>query len=161
MATDDSLLRPRPKSTILDDIRSAASRGQEAAREPEPAAAGEEAERIDPLPRRGNAYAAHARHTSRPLVALFIVDKDGMFDSFAYADLRRCHLVATGEAGKGPVLLLRFNDAELQIEGRKLYSLCHLIGMHQMPWIWEHPAPEDFSDHEATLIRKITVKLVE
>lgn len=161
MAIDDSLARPRSKSTILDGIRAAAARGQEAAHDAEPAAAGEEAERIDPLPRRGSDYKAHARHTSRPLVALFIVDKDGLIDSFAYADLRRCRLVATGEAGKGPVLVLRFDDAEVRIEGRKLYSLCHLIGMHQMPWIAEHPAPEDFSDNEATLIRKTTVKILE
>ena len=65
------------------------------------------------------------------------------------------------EPGKGPVLVLRFTDAEVRIEGRKLHSLCHLIGMHLMPWVWEHPAPRDFTDDAATLIRKITVTQVK
>jgi len=158
MDTGDSTSRDRLHgSTILAEMKAAAARRQDAS-----ADAGkprdDESERIDPLPRPGTAYAAHGRRMQRPQMTLFLVDKEYLPDGLAYSDLRRCRMVASGEPGKGPVLVLRFTDAEVRIEGRRLYSLCHLIGLHLMPWVWEHPQPEEFTDDQATLIRRISVR---
>lgn len=158
MDTGDSTTRDRSRgSTILAEMKAAAARRQD------PAIGGgtpqeEASERTDPLPRPGTEYAAHGRQMLRPQMTLFLVDKEYLPDGLAYSDLRRCRMVASGEPGKGPVLVLRFTDAEVRIEGRRLYSLCHLIGLHVMPWVWEHPKPEEFTDDQATLIRKISVK---
>lgn len=157
MDTGDSTLRDRShSSTILAEIR-AVNRGREAEVESTPGG-DDAAERVDPLPRPGIAYAAHAKPRARPEMTLFLVDREYLPDGFAYADLRRCRMVGASEPGKGPVLVLRFTDAEVRIEGRRLFSLCHLIGLHVMPWVWEHPSPGDFKDDQETLIRKITVK---
>lgn len=158
MDTDDSTPRDRPHgSTILAEMRAAAARRQE----PEADAGkprAEASERTDPLPRPGMAYAAHGRQMQRPQMTLFLVDREYLPDGLAYSDLRRCRMVAPREPGKGPVLVLRFTDVEVRIEGRRLYSLCHLIGLHLMPWVWEHPMPEECTDDRATLIRRISVE---
>ena len=83
---------------------------------------------------------------------------------FSYADCERVRLVPAEKPGGGPVLIVRFSGSvitEAVIEGRHLHSLYHAIGLHQMPWIWEHPAPADFTNDKATLISRITFREVE
>jgi hypothetical protein len=116
-----------------------------------------EADQADPLPRPGSPYKAHARQMSRPQVTLFLVSRDGLPDGFAYADLRRCRMVASTDPGKGPVILLQFMETEVRIEGRELHFLYYLIGMHRMPWVWEMPGRSDRHDEAATVVTKITV----
>jgi hypothetical protein len=155
MAMGDSVLWAKPKSTILDDIKEAAARGQQTEKEAQPPPEAP-AEQPDPLPRPGWPYKAHSRHMTRPEMMLFLVGPDYLPDGFAYADLRRCRMVAAANAGKGPDLLLTFTDAEVRIEGRGIDELCYTLGRHLLPWVWQHPSPGDFKQ-EAMLIRKITV----
>jgi hypothetical protein len=129
-------------------------------RETEPPA--DDGERIDPLPRPGIAYKAHGTHTPKPQTSLFLIDPEYLPDGHAYANMQRCYMEGDKkDPGKGPVLVLDFTHAGVRIEGRKLYTLCHLIGLHKMPWVWQHPSPGEFRDDNATLIRKITVTLKE
>ncbi len=129
-----------------------AERQQESLAEPTPD------DLVDPLPRPGDDYKAHSRKANKPQATLFFVSRDCLPDGFAYADLRRCRLVTPGEPGKGPVLRLQFNETEVRIEGRNLNSLCFLIGMHLMPWIWEMPGRSDRHDDAATVVSKIVVE---
>jgi hypothetical protein len=130
--------------------------------EEEAAPPADDGERFDPLPRPGIAYKAHGTHTPKPQTSLFLIDPEYLPDGHAYANLQRCYMEPDKKApGKGPVLVLDFTHAEVRFEGRKLFTLCHLIGLHKMPWVWQHPSPEEFRDDNATLIRKITVKVKE
>jgi hypothetical protein len=157
MATNDSV-RVRPGSSILDGLGKAKT-----AREPEPFEDDEKdagpngPERSDPLPRPGQPYQAHARRAAKPQMTLFFVGKDYLPDGYSYANLERVWLADAKKEGSGPVLMLRFYGSvvtEAMIEGRHLESLCNAIGMHLMPWVWEHPSPKDFTDENETVIRK-------
>ncbi len=160
----DNGLSVKPRSTLLAAI----GKG-ETARPSEPAHGGgdgggpDDPERTDPLPRPGTPYLAHARRASKPQMTLFFVAKDYLPDGYAYANLERAWLAEPSKEGSGPVLMLRFAGSvvtEVMIEGRHLHTLCNAIGMHLMPWVWEHPSPRDFSDDSATVIRKITPKII-
>jgi hypothetical protein len=155
-------LAVKPRSTLLTAI----SRG-ESARPPEPAHGGgdgggpDDPERSDPLPRPGTPYMAHARRTAKPQMTLFFVGKGYLPDGFSYANLERVWLEESEQQGSGPVLVARFAGSvvtEVTIEGRHMHTLCNAIGMHLMPWVWEHPSPRDFTDDNATVVRKITFK---
>ena len=75
--------------------------------------------------------------------------------------LSRVRLVPGEKPGSGPVLILRFGDTEVTLEGRHLHSLYNWIGLHRVPWVWEHPSPAEFADEKATLISRITINHVE
>jgi hypothetical protein len=156
----DSGVRVRPRSTILDEIdKLAAARGPEPGNDD-----GDGPERSDPLPRPGDAYMAHARRTAKPQMTLFFVQRNYLPDGFAYANLERVRLVDSEKQGSGPVLVARFSGSvvtEVVIEGRHLHPLCNAIGMHLMPWIFEHPSPRDFTEEKATLIRSIALRTVD
>jgi hypothetical protein len=153
----DSGVRMKPKSTILDEIdKVAATRRTETDSDQ----GGSEApERADPLPRPGDAYRAHARRAAKPQMTLFFVGKDYLPDGYSYANLERVWLEDAKTPGSGPVLKARFYGSvvvEVAAEGRHMHSLCNAIGMHLMPWIWEHPSPKDFAGDNETVIRKFT-----
>jgi hypothetical protein len=158
----DSNVLTKSRSAILGDLDKRA-----AARSPEtPGETGEfkVMERSDPLPRPGDAYSAHARRAGKPQMTLFLVGKDYLPDGFSYANLERVRLVASSKPGASPVLVVRFYGSvvmEAVIEGRNLQSVCNDIGLHLMPWIWEHPSPKDFAGDDATVIRSITIRAVE
>jgi len=95
---------------------------------------------------------------------IHFVLRDLSYEGFAYADCERIRLVPGEKPGSGPVLIMRFNGSvvtEVLIEGRHLHSMYHGIGLHLVPWLWEHPSPADFADDKATLIKQITFREVE
>jgi hypothetical protein len=160
MATDDSVLRMRPKSTLP----TASGRAAVQAEVPETPSS-PVAERADPLPRPGDPYKAYANRMPHPQMTLFFVSRDYLPDGFSYASLERVRMVASDKAGGGPPLLvMQFSGSivtEVIIEGRHLYPLCNAIGLHSMPWVWEHPSPRDFAGDDKPLIRKITFREVK
>lgn len=121
-------------------------------------------DKVDPLPRPGDAYRAAGRHGNKPDLTIHFVTKSYAYEGFSYADLERVRLVPGDKPGVGPVLVLRFNGSvvtEVRIEGRHPHSLYHWIGLHKLPWIWEHPSPADFTDEKATVISRITINEIE
>ncbi len=155
---EDSLARPRSVSpssirSILQQDNGPATRAEVSG-----------ADAADPLPRPGEPYQAHARHSNRPEMMIHFVLRDLSYEGFAYADCERVRLVPGEKPGSGPVLIMRFNGSvvtEVLIEGRHLHSMYHGIGLHLVPWLWEHPSPADFADDKATLIKQITFREVE
>jgi hypothetical protein len=157
----DSTARVKPRSTLLEDMARATT-----ARSPEtsPDDGDDGPERSDPLPRPGDPYRAHARRAAKPQMMLFFVQKDYLPNGYSYANLERVRLEASEKSGTGPVLVVRFFGSvvtEAVIEGWHLNSLCNAIGMHLMPWIWEHPSPRGFAGDQETIIRSITFREVK
>jgi hypothetical protein len=160
---DDSTVRPRnfsPSSirALLDQDNEPTAKGTV------PRGNGATLEHSDPLPLPGESYRGHARRSDGPEPMIHFVLKDFSYEGFSYADCERVRLVRPEKPGGGPILIVRFSGSvitEALIEGRNLHSLYHAIGLHQMPWIWEHPAPADFTNDKATLIRRITFREVE
>jgi hypothetical protein len=163
MATSDNV-QVKPRSTIIEQLTRAKTASEsESANDGENAAGPDGPERSDPLPRPGSPYLAHARRTAKPQMTLFFVGKDYLPDGYSYANLERVWLAASEKEGSGPVLKARFYGSvvtEVTIEGRHLHTLCNAIGMHLMPWVWEHPSPRDFDDENETVIRKITPNII-
>lgn len=159
---DDSLVRPRSvsSSTIRALIEKGRPGSEAETREGESRESdGLAAERSDPLPRPGEPYRMHARHSNKPEMTLHFVLKDFSYEGFAYADIERVRLVPGEKPGSGPVLIVRFSGGvEVWSEGRHLHSLYHWIGLHGVSWVWEHPGPTDFIDKAEPIIRKITIK---
>jgi hypothetical protein len=159
MATDDSFLRARPKSTLLPDF------GKARTVEPEPEPDGQQtpAKKSDPLPQPGDPYRAHARFLNR-LVAdtplIYFVLGDFSHEGFRYSDLRRLRWKAASKPGQGPSLLLRFVEAEItdvEIEGIRLIDVEHWIGLGVMPWVWEKPPGFKVHESNAAVITRITI----
>jgi hypothetical protein len=120
--------------------------------------------RIDPLPKPGDDYKAHARPATGDQPTLFFIPRGFLPDGFSYADFERVRMVPAEKVGGGPVLVVRFNGSvvtDVRIEGRHLHSLCHLIGLRIMQWVWELPAGADFKDDRATVITSITYREVK
>lgn len=160
MGDSDSLVRPRSFSP--SNIRTQFRKDAEPA--PNPEAAGQETaspDKVDPLPRPERPYKAHARHGNKPELTLHLVTKDYGYEGFSYANLDRVRLVPGQRPGSSPVMILRFSDTEVTIEGRHLHSLYNWIGLHLVPWVWEHPAPAEFADETATLISRISINQIE
>mgnify|MGYP000866038845 CR=1 FL=1 len=96
--------------------------------------------KTDLLPQSGDAYRAFGPHGQTPRRRLHFVTGDYGRKNFDYADLERLRLVRGGD-----VMTLWFGDTEVTLEGRHLHSLYHSIGLHRLPWAWEHPSPADFA----------------
>ena len=161
---DDSLTRSRfSPSSIRSQVQSAT----EAAPKPEAAVAvpaTPSPDKADPLPRPGDAYKAHGRHGNKADLTIHFVLKDYSYEGFSYGDFERVRLLPPEKPGGGPVLILRFNGSvvtDVRIEGRNLHPLYHWIGLHRLPWIWEHPSPADFSDENAAVISRIGFREIE
>lgn len=154
MSADDSLMRDRVRpSSIRALIESA---GAEARAETEPAA-----EELDPLPRPGDAYVAHARPSNKPVITLHCLMGDASCRGFAWANYDGIDLVPAKEPGGGPVLVLRFAGRELVdvvIEGRNLQRLYAYLGQNRIGWIRELPAGRDFREDGTTVITQITIQ---
>jgi hypothetical protein len=121
-------------------------------------------DKADPLPKPGDPYKVAGRHGNKPDLTIHFVLKDFSYEGFSYGDFERVRLLPAEKPGSGPVLIVRFNGSvvtEAVIEGRNLHSLYHWIGLHRLPWIWEHPSPADFADKNAAVISKITFRQVE
>jgi hypothetical protein len=160
---EDNLARPR--STTPSSIRSLLQQSNDPAlRVDVPGADAVLPNNSDLLPRAGESYQAHALHGNKPEMMIHFVLRDFSYEGFSYADCERIRLVPGEKPGSGPVLIMRFNGSvvtEVLIEGRHLQTVYHLIGLHQVPWLWEHPSPADFTDDKATLIKRITFREVE
>jgi len=145
-------------------IRSQIQKSREPAPVVEELAAGPgSAEKTDPLPRPGDAYRAAGRHGNKPELSIDFVAKDYSYEGFSYADLERRRLVPSDRPGVGPKLVLRFNGSvitEVTLEGRHVQSLYHDIGLHRLPWVWEHPSPAEFTDEKAVVISRITFDVI-
>ena len=148
-------------------IRSQVQNAIEAAPKPEAAGAvpaTPSPDKADPLPRPGDAYKAHGRHGNKADLTIHFVLKDYSYEGFSYGDFERVRLLPADKPGVGPVLILRFNGSvvtDVRIEGRNLHPLYHWIGLHRLPWIWEHPSPKDFVDEDATIVGRITFRQVD
>jgi hypothetical protein len=160
---EDSLARSRfsPSS-----IRSQIQKETEPAAKAEAPAAAEVAtgDKVDPLPRPGDPYKVAGRHGNKPDVSIHFVTKDYAYEGFSYGDCERVRLLPAEKPGGGPVLIVRFNGSvitEAVIEGRHLHALYHSIGLHRLPWVWEHPSPAQFTDANAAVISRITFRQVE
>ena len=145
-------------------IRNHVQKEIEPATKPETAADSASGEKLDPLPRPGDAYRVAGRHGNKPDVTIHFVTKAYGYEGFSYSDCERVRLLPAEKPGGGPTLIVRFNGSvvtEAVIEGRHLHSLYHWIGLHRLPWIWEHPSPADFADGNAAVISRITFRQVE
>jgi hypothetical protein len=121
-------------------------------------------DKVDPLPKPGDAYKVHGRHGNKPDLTIHFVLKDYSYEGFSYATFERVRLVPKEKPGTAPVLIVRFHGSvitEAVIEGRHLDSLYHWIGLHKLPWVWEHPEPARFADENAMLVSRITFRQVE
>lgn len=140
-------------------------------REAEPAPKREEtetdsasADKVDPLPKPGDPYKVAGRHGNKPDLTIHFVTKDYSYEGFSYADFERVRLLPAEKPGGGPVLIVRFHGSSITdvvIEGRHLHTLYHWIGLHRLPWVWEHPSPAQFTDEKATVISRIHFQPVE
>ena len=129
----------------------------------DPALPGIDTDKVDPLPKPGDAYKVHGRRGNKPDLTLDFVLKDYSYEGFSYATFERVRLVVE-KPGGSPVLVVRFHGSvvtEAVIEGRHLDSLYHGIGRHKLPWIWEHPDPARFADETAMLVSRISFRQVE
>lgn len=156
----DSMSRPR--SVSPSSIRALLNKEHEAAND---TSAQEESlqpeERADPLPRPGEPYRVHGRKSNKPLMTLSFVLKDFAYEGFSYADFERVRLVPGDRPGSGLVLSVRFSGSEpteVIIEGRDLHLLYHLIGLHLVGWVWEHPGTPEFAEEGGPIIRRITLQ---
>src|SRR5438270_13726862 len=78
-------------------------------------------EKPGPLARPGEAYRVHGRHGNKPDLTLHFVTKEFGYEGFSYANLDRVRLVPGKKPGSGPVMILRFGDTEVTLEGRHLH----------------------------------------
>jgi hypothetical protein len=160
---DDSLVRPRSFSP--SSIRSQLQNPIEPAPKAENPTMGldGEADRIDPMPRPGDAYKAHGRPGNKPDLSIYFVTRDFAYRGFSYGVFGEVLLLPGDKPGSSPVLTVRFNyvATEVVIEGRNLHAIFNGIMLHRMPWVWEHPSPKDFRDENATVISKITFRKLE
>jgi hypothetical protein len=161
---DDSLTRSRfsPSSirSQVQNVVDSVPKQETAASVPEAAPS----DKSDPLPRPGDAYRVAGRHGNKPDLTIHFVTKDYSYEGFSYGDLERVRLVPGNKPGSGPVLILRFSGSvvtEVTLEGRHLHPLYHWIGLHRLPWVWEHPSPADFTDKDAAIISRTTLNLIE
>lgn len=143
----------------------------QAKKEAEPAPEAEETEtdsalgdKVDPLPKPGDPYKVAGRHGNKPDLTIHFITKDYSYEGFSYADFERVRLLPAEKPGGGPVLFVRFHGSSITdvvIEGRHLHTLYHWIGLHRLPWVWEHPSPAQFSDGNAAVISRISFRPVE
>jgi hypothetical protein len=119
-------------------------------------------EKLTPLPRPGDAYKAHARHSSRAVPTLFIVRADGSVRGFPYGDLYGPDLVPAADAGKGWVIVMRFARFEqVTLSGRNLDTIHAYLGHHRMPWVRELPKGKLPPDLDAPVITGVAIAEIE
>jgi hypothetical protein len=162
MATDDSFLRARPKSTLLE-IKPATARQPVAeapsVSEPEPSAEDD----IASLPQPGSPYdAAHARANNKPVPTLRFVMGDTI-RGLPYANYDSIDWLVAGKPGSSPAIVIRFTGLvprEAIIAGRHLLKLYDLLSHHRVAWVRELPKGKDFVDKGHTVVTSITISRI-
>jgi hypothetical protein len=155
---NETLLRElvRPRSPLID-LKPAAARGPDpAANGPPEATAGDD---LAPLPQPGDPYKAYSRPDNKALLTLTFLLRDSAEESFAYSDLRRIRLLP-GKPGGGPVLVLRFVEAEVtdvRLEGGHLDTMRNHIRYHRISWVRELPPGAMLVDKSAAVITGIII----
>ncbi len=128
---------------------------------PEAPAAAWPLDETDAIPDIGDAYRAHGRVSNKPELMLAFITPDNPLEAFAYGDLRRVRVIRAKEAGGGPILLLRFLEAEITdvtIDGRNLLGLADQILRHRIPWLRGLPPHRTIADPMATVITRIDIR---
>ncbi len=154
----DTVVRMRPKSTLIPDFA-------KSARQPEAAddagAATPAGDDLIPLPGPGDAYKAHARPDNKALLTLRFLLRNSAVEGFSYSDLRRIRLLPSDKPGGGPVLVLRFIDEEVRIEGRHLDAMHNYLGYHRIAWVRELPPGKMLGEGMAAAVTGISIRQVE
>jgi hypothetical protein len=164
VAVDETLLRERPTARPLSPSQLLRDLGKPgpATHSPEPGPAPPSSAEDDPdtLPLPGAPYVAHSRIGNKPEVMLTLVLKDWSVPTFAYGDLRFMDFQPGTEAGKRPVLVLRFTGvAEVRLEGRHLRRLVDPLRRQRLAWLAEQG--RDSRDDDAVAITGVTIKMLE
>jgi hypothetical protein len=146
---DDSLLRSRPKSTLLPGP------GSKGVKPPGPETAAGDAgaeagpwDDYDPLPQPGSPYIAYARPGNKPEIVLHVMTKDGFSKGYAWSNFDSVDTAPGDGPGTGPVLVVRFAGlvpTELRISGSNLGKLHACIGRQRIAWIREQPSKRGFA----------------
>jgi hypothetical protein len=162
MATgDDTLLRVRPISTLLTDVKPSVARVAVAEQEVE--AEPPEGDRLVALPRPGDPYeAAHARPSNNPVPTLRFVMGETV-RGLPYSNLDIIDLVPSDKPGTGPAIVLLFTGLiprKAVITGRHLLTLFDLMAFHRIAWVRELPKGRDFKDGKATVITGIAIERI-
>jgi hypothetical protein len=148
---DDSLLRARPKSTLLPGPGSKAAMNR--LEDPDLEADGGPWDEFDPLPHAGTPYtAAYARPSNKPETVLHVLLRDGFSKGYAWSNFDSVDTAAGDKPGNGPVIILRFAGlapTELWIAGTNSGKLLSCLGRQRIGWIRELPSKRGF---EATAL---------
>ena len=117
----------------------------------------------DPFPVAGDAYRAHSRPGNKPELMLGLRLASGLFQAFAYGDLRHVGFEDAGQPGGHPALVLTFVGVGIvRLEGRYLDTLFEAFRRQRIAWLWERPKGRDFAvDDRAVVITGIAVKRAE
>ena len=119
-------------------------------------------EKLTPLPKAGDAYKAHARPASRSMPTLYVVRADGLVRGFPYGDLYGPDLVPGDDAGKGPMIVMRFARFErVTLAGRNLDTIHAYLGSHRMPWVRELPRGKTPAERDAPVITSVSIEEIE
>lgn len=162
---DDTLLRNRPKSTLLAGPGKTAT-----ARQPAPALDGdtEQSEWSAPddfalLPLPGSPYdAAHSRASNKPLPTLRFIIGDTI-RGLPYASLESVDWLVPDRPGASPAIVIRFTGLvarEAVITGRNLLKLYDLLSYHRVAWVRELPKGKDFLGADKMVITGIAVNRI-
>jgi hypothetical protein len=116
------------------------------------------------LPGPGEPYRAFSRPLNRPLPTLVLVLANASARGFSYGNLETVDLVAAGDPGQGPVIVLRFSGTtatEVELSGRHLDALYMHLGGHRIAWIRERSPSRDFIPAAEAVITGIRITKVE
>ena len=161
---DDTLLRNRPKSTLLAGLGKTVPPRQPAGgfdgeNEPELSATDDFAL----LPPPGSAYdAAHSRASNKPLPTLRFIIGDTI-RGLPYASLESVDWLVPDKPGASPAIVIRFTGLiprEAVITGRNLLKLYDLLSYHRVSWVRELPKGKDFLNASAMVITGIAVNRI-
>jgi hypothetical protein len=120
---------------------------------------------LDPLPKPGDPYKAHARAANKPVLSLLLVQKDGVsVRGFSYGNLDTIDRLPGEKPDSGPVLVLRFTGltpTEVRLSGRNLATLFIYLSQHRVAWVREQQAERDFSDEAVAVVGGISIKPID
>jgi hypothetical protein len=120
-----------------------------------------DAERLDPLPRPGDAYEkAYGKMSRHPIPSVFFLAGGAPPVFLSYSHFERGWFEESGQPGAGPILVLRFTGSELidvRIAGRNLYPLADGVSLHLVHWVRALPPGMDVEGDVKTVISKIVI----
>lgn len=116
---------------------------------------------LDPLPKPGDPYKAHARVSNKQLLTLSFVLKDGItVRGFTYGNFDSIDRLPGGTTDGGPVIVLRFAGlapSEVKIAGRNLNTLYAYLSQHRIVWVREQAVERDYLDESAPVVSSIVI----